>query len=234
MDSLRLLPPAGALETVAAAPDETTAAAVETEEPLPPPPASEDAVARVLRLQRNDLFGVLGLQRGSGTDEVTRAYRRLVPLVHTDKVVSGDAAAHAAATEATQIVNAAREVLSDERKRRRYMHAMQAGARNGTWQRYERARQLDDARDAERDARRAAKCEARRRSEAWTQQRPPAEGRQRAEQSAAQQHQRQTMDQKQKQKQAEAQKAAKAQRSKAHRQAKRNQQSGGGGPHTAH
>ena len=159
--------------------------------PLPPPPTSEGAVARVRRLQRDDLFGVLGLQRGSGTDEVTGAYRRLVPLVHTDKVAGGDAAARAAATEATQIANDAREVLGDERKRRRYMEAMRAGARAGTWRRYAHSQQLSDEQDAEREARREAKCEARRQSEEWSRQRPPPAEEGRSQQGEEHRHTRQ-------------------------------------------
>src|SRR5690348_11511171 len=59
-----------------------------------------------------DYYGILGIARDAGPDEIKRAYRRLARELHPD--VNPDAAAQERFAE----VSAAYEVLSDPEKRR--------------------------------------------------------------------------------------------------------------------
>ena len=59
-----------------------------------------------------DYYGILGVGRDAGPDEIKRAYRRLARELHPD--VNADAAAQERFAE----VSAAYEVLSDPEKRR--------------------------------------------------------------------------------------------------------------------
>ena len=122
--------------------------------------ARVDAVDRVRACGRDDLFGVLGLERGAHADEVRPAYLAISKAVHPDK----NPGRMAEATEAQQIVGDAQQTLRCPRRRQAYMLC-------STWQQYEAALEVAEQETArrrggearERDARRAEK----RKREGW-------------------------------------------------------------------
>ena len=122
--------------------------------------ARVDAVDRVRACGRDDLFGVLGLERGAHADEVRPAYLAISKAVHPDK----NPGRMAEATEAQQIVGDAHLTLRCPRRRQAYMLC-------STWQQYEAALEVAEQETArrrggearERDARRAEK----RKREGW-------------------------------------------------------------------
>ena len=114
---------------------------------MPPPPPAEDAVARVRRCGRADLWGALGLARGA-TEEVARAYKRTALAVHPDKQPEER---RAEAGEAMAVLVEAKEVLTDPTLRRMYGAA-------GSWAEFDGARRWarDGAAAARGEAARAA------------------------------------------------------------------------------
>ena len=70
---------------------------------------------------KNDYYVLLGVEDNVAAEDVKRAYRRKAKLVHPDGHRSPELA-----TEATQILNRAYEVLSDARLRREYDEARAA------------------------------------------------------------------------------------------------------------
>ena len=90
--------------------------------------ARVDAVDRVRACGRDDLFGVLGLERGAHADEVRPAYLAISKAVHPDK----NPGRMAEATEAQQIVGDAHLTLRCPRRRQAYMLC-------SSWQQYEAA-----------------------------------------------------------------------------------------------
>jgi curved DNA-binding protein CbpA len=78
-----------------------------------------------------DLYGVLGVERDSSTEEIRRAYRRLAMLSHPDLMHEDREAAERRMVE----LNVAASVLLDPARRRAYDRARSAGprARTGRW-----------------------------------------------------------------------------------------------------
>lgn len=74
---------------------------------------------------KRDYYEVLGVGRGSSSDEIKRAYRKLARQYHPD--VNRDGGAEARFKE----INEAYEILSDERKRAAYDRFGHAGAEGG-------------------------------------------------------------------------------------------------------
>ena len=74
----------------------------------------------------NDYYGILGVRRDAGPDEIKKAYRRLARDLHPD--VNPDPALQERFKEVTQ----AYEVLSDPEKRRSYDMFGHAGVGQGT------------------------------------------------------------------------------------------------------
>ena len=122
--------------------------------------ARVDAVDRVRACGRDDLFGVLGLERGTHADEVRPAYLAISKAVHPDK----NPGRMAEATEAQQIVGDAHLTLRCPRRRQAYMLC-------SSWHQYVAELELAEQETArrrggearERDARRAEK----RKREEW-------------------------------------------------------------------
>ena len=73
-------------------------------------------------MAKRDYYEVLGLERGSSSDDVKRAYRRLAMKYHPDRN-DGDASAEEKFKEASE----AYEILSDDEKRRAYDRFGHAG-----------------------------------------------------------------------------------------------------------
>ena len=142
---------------------------------MPPPPPPEDAVARVRRCGRADLWGALGLARGA-TEEVARAYKRAALAVHPDKQPE---ARRAEAGEAMAVLVEAKEVLTDPTLRRMYEAAgswaefadAQRWARDGAAAARSEAARAADARRRDRRAQKRAAPEP-----AWTPRGPRAAG----------------------------------------------------------
>ncbi|CAJ1364202.1 unnamed protein product [Effrenium voratum] len=65
-------------------------------------------------------YAVLGLAVDASPEEVRKAHKKLALKWHPDKVLAPDEIALRVATQQFQLVQAAYEVLSDERQRRRY------------------------------------------------------------------------------------------------------------------
>ena len=123
--------------------------------------ARVDAVDRVRACGRDDLFGVLGLERGAHADEVRPAYLAISKAVHPDK----NPGRMAEATEAQQIVGDAHLTLRCPRRRQAYMLC-------SSWQQYEAALARAENEAAQRRSGEARKRQARRaekrQREAWS------------------------------------------------------------------
>ena len=113
--------------------------------------ARVDAVDRVRACGRDDLFGVLGLERGAHADEVRPAYLAISKAVHPDK----NPGRMAEATEAQQIVGDAQQTLRCPLRRQAYMLC-------STWQQYEAALARAENEAAQRRGDEARKRQARR------------------------------------------------------------------------
>ena len=69
-----------------------------------------------LVLTREDLYDVLGVDKGAGDDEIKKAYKKLAKKYHPDMNRGNEEEAQ----EMFQNVNFAKEVLMDEKKRQVY------------------------------------------------------------------------------------------------------------------
>src|SRR5262249_9707488 len=83
-----------------------------TDAPTAEPPPRERPQATVVSVE--DLYAVLGVERGATAEDIHRAYRRLARELHPDVNTSADAPARFAH------VSKAYSVLKDPEKRRRY------------------------------------------------------------------------------------------------------------------
>jgi molecular chaperone DnaJ len=79
-----------------------------------------------------DYYGVLGVARDAGTDDIKKAYRKLALQYHPDRN-PGDRAAE----ESFKLATEAYEVLSDPDKRRSYDQYGEAGLRNQGFHQYD-------------------------------------------------------------------------------------------------
>jgi len=106
------------------------------EETLPPRPAEtanvermggEDTALRIElsamaeRMRNADAFGVLGVERTAGEDEIRNAYASLAKRTHPDRFVIASGVVHRMAEEVFGLVSAAYEAIGDGRSRLLYL-----------------------------------------------------------------------------------------------------------------
>src|SRR2546428_10195933 len=72
-------------------------------------------------MDKRDYYDVLGVQKGSGKDEIKSAYRKLALQYHPDRNKSPDA------TERFKEISEAYAILSDDEKRNQYDQFGRAG-----------------------------------------------------------------------------------------------------------
>jgi DNA-binding response OmpR family regulator/tetratricopeptide (TPR) repeat protein len=97
-------------------------------------PAEEDAwskealTKKVMELEHQDHFEILGVPRDAESAEIKKAFFALAKQYHPDRIHSGsNAEVHSLADEIFNLISAAHDVLSDDQQREEYLNQLKTG-----------------------------------------------------------------------------------------------------------